>query len=168
MTNYTTPAAPTGLTAAAGDGQVALIWLAVSNAASYNVKRAVTCGGPYTLLANVTATNFTDTGVVVGITYYYVVSALNPAGESTNSAQASATLTVNVPPFWLTQDIGAVGTTGRANFTNGMFTVAGAGEDICLSTADAFRFVYVPVTGACTIIARVVSLRTLIRGRKPV
>jgi fibronectin type 3 domain-containing protein len=153
-------AAPTGLTATAGNGQVALSWLAVSNATSYSVQRAGTSEGAYTNLASVTTTNYTDTGVVVGSTYYYVVSAQNSAGASTNSAQASATLTVNEPSFWLTQDIGAVGTAGSVNFSNGVFAVAGAGADIG-STADAFRFVYVPVTGACTIVARVVSLQNI-------
>ena len=148
------------MTATAGNGQVALNWLAVSNATSYIVQRAATSGGPYTNLASVTTTNYTDTAVVIGGTYYYVVSAQNSAGASTNSAQASATLSVNEPSFWLTQDIGAVGTAGSVNFSNGVFTVAGAGADI-FNTADSFRFVYVPVTGACTIVVRVVSLQNI-------
>ena len=41
-----------------------------------------------------------------------------------------------------------------------MFTVTGSGADIW-GTADAFRFVYVPVTGNCTIIARVVSVQNI-------
>ena len=38
--------------------------------------------------------------------------------------------------------------------------MTGAGADI-QGTADAFRFVYVPVTGDCTIIARVVSVQNI-------
>jgi cellulose 1,4-beta-cellobiosidase len=88
----TVPSAPSGLTAAAGDKQVALSWNAVSGATSYNVKRAATNGGPYTTVAaNVTATSFANTGLANGTTYYYVVSAVNSAGESANSAQVSAT-----------------------------------------------------------------------------
>jgi fibronectin type 3 domain-containing protein len=88
----TAPAAPTGLTATAGDKQAALSWNAVSGATSYTVKRATTNGGPYTTVAsNVTTTSFTNTGLTNGTTYYYVVSAVNSAGESANSAQASAT-----------------------------------------------------------------------------
>ncbi|MCA1607668.1 MAG: hypothetical protein LC775_19875, partial [Acidobacteria bacterium] len=41
------PAAPTGLTATAGNAQVALSWTASSGATSYNVKRSTTSGGPY-------------------------------------------------------------------------------------------------------------------------
>ncbi len=86
------PAAPTGLTAAAGNAQVAISWAASSGATSYTVKRATTSGGPYTNVATgVTATSYTNTGLTNGTTYYYVVSATNAAGTSANSAQTSAT-----------------------------------------------------------------------------
>jgi fibronectin type 3 domain-containing protein len=85
------PAAPTGLTATGGNAQVFLTWTASSGATTYHVKRATTSGGPYTQVAAPAAANFTDTGLTNGTTYFYVVSALNTAGESANSAQASAT-----------------------------------------------------------------------------
>jgi len=75
------------LVATAGIEQVALRWMASSNATSYNVKLATTSGGPYTTVANVTTTNYTDTGLIGRTTYYYVVSAVSSAaGESANSA----------------------------------------------------------------------------------
>ncbi|HXR08786.1 MAG TPA: carbohydrate-binding protein, partial [Candidatus Acidoferrum sp.] len=151
---------PTGLVAKAGIERVALSWMASGNATSYNVKRATTSGGPYTNVANVTTTNYTDTGLIGRTTYYYVVSAVSSAaGESDNSAQASATPTVNVPLPWMTQDIGTVGAWGSAGFTNGLFTLSGSGDDIW-NAADAFRFVYVKTnSGNCTMMARVVSLQ---------
>jgi fibronectin type 3 domain-containing protein len=85
------PATPSGLTATAGNAQIALTWTATSGAASYHVKRSTTTGGPYTQIAAPTAASFTDTGLTNGTTYFYVVSALNSVGESANSAQASAT-----------------------------------------------------------------------------
>jgi glucosylceramidase len=88
----TVPAAPTNLTAAAGNAQVSLSWSASSGATSYNVKRSTASGGPYsTVQSGVTSTSFTNTGLTNGTTYYYVVTALNSAGESGNSNQASAT-----------------------------------------------------------------------------
>jgi hypothetical protein len=90
------PAAPANLQATAGNAQVMLTWSASASATSYNVKRSTTSGGPYAILSSPTVTNFTDTGLTNGTTYYYVVSALNSAGESGNSAQASAA-PVNAP-----------------------------------------------------------------------
>lgn len=90
MTLAGPPLAPTGLTATAGNVQVALSWSATAGATSYNVKRATTSGGPYTTIASPTTNSYIDTGVVNRSTYYYVVSALNANGESANSAQASA------------------------------------------------------------------------------
>jgi hypothetical protein len=94
--NWTTappPTAPAGLIAeAVSSTQINSQWNASSNAASYNLKRASTNGGPYTIIATgVAATNYSDNGVSAGTTYYYVVSAVNGAGESTNSEPASAT-----------------------------------------------------------------------------
>ncbi len=86
------PAVPTGLQATGGNAQVSLSWNASTGAASYNVKRSTTNGGPYgTAVATPSATNYTDSTVTNGTTYYYVVSAVNTAGQSANSAQASAT-----------------------------------------------------------------------------
>jgi beta-galactosidase len=86
------PAAPTGLTATAvSTNQIALSWSASSGATSYNAKRATNSGGPYTIVANPSTTNYTDTGLANTTTYYYVISALNGGGESTNSTEASAT-----------------------------------------------------------------------------
>ena len=92
------PPPPTNLVATAGNEQVGLSWSASTGATSYNVKRATTSGGPYTTIASPTTTSYTDTGVTNGTTYYYVVSAVNTAGESANSSQVSATPQLLVPP----------------------------------------------------------------------
>jgi hypothetical protein len=90
------PAPPANLVATAGDTVVTLTWTASSGATSYNVKRSTTSGGPYTQIAAPTSTSYTDTSLTDGTTYYYVVSAVNSAGESPNSAQVSAV--PSVPP----------------------------------------------------------------------
>jgi len=89
----TLPPAPTGLSAVAGNAQVSLSWTASLGATSYNVKRSIVTGGPYTIIASlVLNTTYTDIGLTNGTIYYYVVSAVNSAGESAlNSAQVSAT-----------------------------------------------------------------------------
>jgi fibronectin type 3 domain-containing protein len=85
------PISPTNLVATAGNGQVALSWTASNGAMSYNVKRSTTSGGPYTTEGSPTATSYTDTGLTNGTPYYYVVTAVNTAGETANSSQVSAT-----------------------------------------------------------------------------
>ena len=92
------PATPTGLAATAGDAQVSLSWNSAARASSYNVKRSTTAGGPYTTVANVTSTAYTNTGLTNGTVYYYVVSAVNSGGESANSSQVSATPQVATVP----------------------------------------------------------------------
>jgi len=91
------PGQPTGLSATAGNSQVSLSWTAAAGATGYNLKRATINGGPYTSTNLVSGTLFTNTGLLNGTTYYYVVSAVNAAGESANSSQVSAT-PANHPP----------------------------------------------------------------------
>src|SRR5713101_7427453 len=87
----TPPVAPTGLTATAGNAQVTLAWSASGGATSYHVKRSTTNGSGYTQVSAPIMTGYLDTGLTNGTIYNYVVSALNAAGESANSSQASAT-----------------------------------------------------------------------------
>lgn len=82
---------PTGLTATIGDSTVTLAWTASNGATGYHVKRATTSGGPYTQMSAPTSPGYTDSSVTNGTTYYYVVSAMNAAGESANSAEVAAT-----------------------------------------------------------------------------
>jgi hypothetical protein len=85
------PPIPTGFEATAGNAQVSLTWSASAGASSYHVKRSTTSGSGYTQVGAPTTTSFADSGLTNGTTYYYVVSALNAAGESSNSSQVSAT-----------------------------------------------------------------------------
>jgi subtilase family serine protease len=92
----TAPAAPTGLTATAGSGSVALSWGAVAGAASYNVYRStsstVTLSNP--VASGVNSTSWTDSSVVGGTTYYYEVTAVDASGtQSSGSNEVSATPT---------------------------------------------------------------------------
>ena len=100
------PVPPLNLTATGGNQQVSLAWTASTGATSYNVKRASTNGGPYTTVGTPAGTSYTDTAVTNGTAYYYVVTAVNAAGQSGNSNQATATPmaapTAPAPPLNLT------------------------------------------------------------------
>lgn len=87
------PAAPTNLNATAGDTQATLTWSVPAGAVTgYNLYRATSAGAeggtPYK--AGIGGTSFTDTGLTNGTTYYYKVAAVNAAGVSAQSAEASA------------------------------------------------------------------------------
>ncbi|HEY2822629.1 MAG TPA: hypothetical protein VGJ06_16405, partial [Candidatus Acidoferrum sp.] len=90
--------APTGLTASSGNAQVGLRWTPTTGATVYHLKRSTVSGGPYAEIAAPTWYGYTDVGVKNGTTYYFVVSVVTSAGESTNSAQASVTPTAPASP----------------------------------------------------------------------
>jgi Abnormal spindle-like microcephaly-assoc'd, ASPM-SPD-2-Hydin len=74
----------------------ALSWTASTSAViGYNVYRGTESGGPYTKLNSsvIAATNYTDSTVQAGQTYYYVVTAVNSSDiESVYSNQVSAAI----------------------------------------------------------------------------
>jgi hypothetical protein len=94
-------AAPTGASASGGCNgllgyHVSLSWTATSStwADGYQIARSTTNGGPYTVVATVpgrTTTTYTNTGLALLTTYYYVIRATKHTWTSPNSNQASAT-----------------------------------------------------------------------------
>lgn len=81
--------APAELTAAPSNSVVQLNWWPASDATSYNIKRSLVTGGPYVTITNVTSTLYMDSNLTNNQMYYHVVSAVNAAGESPNSAETS-------------------------------------------------------------------------------
>ncbi len=164
VTNLPPPLPPANLAITTLSNQVILAWSASAGATSYNLKSSLTNGGTYTLVTNLSGTSYTNSGLIPGLTYYYIVSALNPGGESANSLPVSATPEA-LPPPWLALDVGNVGLPGLASYLNGGFTVAGSGSDIG-GTADAFAYVYEPVSGNCDLRARVTGVSSISPGAR--
>ncbi|MBW4056738.1 MAG: hypothetical protein HIU83_15330 [Proteobacteria bacterium] len=111
------PAPPVGLTAIGGAGQMTLSWTSVSNATSYNVYYATTAGVTKTNGTKITSisTPYVQTGLAAGTVYYYVVTAVNSAGESVSSAETSAG-TASITPIPTVPDApAAVIATGGTN-----------------------------------------------------
>ncbi|MEI3802636.1 MULTISPECIES: cellulose binding domain-containing protein [unclassified Chitinophaga] len=168
-----TPAAPAGLTATAGISRVWLKWTAPpgNTAQGYIVKRADANGGPYTTIASWTdntTSSYVDGTVTNGNTYYYVVSAVNQSGSSSETAAVNArpqAASDTLPTGWSRQDIGSVTTAGTSSFAavaGNSFVVTGAGTDIS-GTADAFAFTCKNVTGNATITTRLSAISGSLR-----
>ena len=85
-------AAPSGVTTTAGDGQVVIRWDEVTGAISYNLYWSTSPGVSKqngNRIEGLTSP-FTHSGLINGTTYFYVVTAVNEKGESTESNQVSA------------------------------------------------------------------------------
>ena len=135
------PATPTALTAVGGPGQVTLSWTSVSNATSYNVYYATMSGvtaASGTKISSV-STPYVQTGLAASTTYYYVVTAVNSAGESAASAQASAATASTSPlPAAPNAPAGAIATGGTTQVTLSWGAV---------STATSYNVYYATTSG---------------------
>ena len=136
------PAAPAGVAAVGGNAQVTVSWDVVPGATTYNLWRATTSGGPYTLIAgNIGSVNlgYTDNTVTNLTTYYYVVTA-NGNGTSVNSAEVSAT------PAAIVTGLTATATSGQIVLNwNGL---PGADYNVKRSTVTGGP--YTPIASAIT------------------
>ena len=178
------PDAPTPSAPASGSTSASttptLTWSTATFATSYDVYLGTNASAP-AFVGNVPAElvnnppasySFTPSAPLAGNTTYYwkVVSRSNATprdpGMVASSGLQSFTTPAgtnpppggNVPSPWQTQDVGTVGIAGNASFSNGVFTLQGAGADIW-GTADSFRYVYQPVTGDSQIVARVSAVQ---------
>jgi regulation of enolase protein 1 (concanavalin A-like superfamily) len=135
-----------------------------------------TVGGAfsYTITASNSPTSYGAMGLPAGLAVNTGTGAITgtPTGAGTTSVSLSATnaggtgtttlLSVTIlpagglPPPWLDQDIGTVGSAGSASYAGTTFTVKGSGADMWDAT-DAFNFVYQALNGNGAIVAHVVS-----------
>ena len=100
------PPAPGSVSASGGNGssQVSLSWGAASGATSYSVKRSTVPGGSYTPIYTGTATSYADASASPGVTYYYVIVAVNAAGESVGTTELSGMANITMPKVHLRFD----------------------------------------------------------------
>jgi fibronectin type 3 domain-containing protein len=151
----TAPSAPLALTASGGNGSVSLSWnVPADNGGSpvtgYNVYRGSSPGGEDTskpVATGVTATNYTDTGVTNGTTYYYKVAAVNSVGTSPQSSEAFAT--PNVPSA--AAYVGRVGSaTASTSRTTTSVTIGGSGVAAGHTLVVSLLLSSTKITGAVT------------------
>ncbi len=95
----TAPSAPTGVGATGGANQVTVNWSSVTGATSYNLYWSTTTGVTTVTGTKIAGTTspYVQTGLSAGTAYFYIVTAVNGAGESLASAQATATTNAPAP-----------------------------------------------------------------------
>jgi fibronectin type 3 domain-containing protein len=97
----TAPSAPTSVTANAGDNVVTVDWSPVAGATSFNIYHGTAPGVSKTTGTKVSGVQSPNTvsGLTNGTPYYFVVTAVNSAGESSESAERTATPSATPPPL---------------------------------------------------------------------
>ena len=94
------PAAPTGLAAAAaGSGALKLTWTASADTNTYNVYEGTSAGGESATASQtgIGSSPVTLTGLTAGQQYFFKLRAVNGAGVSVLSAEASGTVVPGCP-----------------------------------------------------------------------
>jgi RHS repeat-associated protein len=154
--NFTVLPTPTITTLSPTSGTVGtLITITGTNFGSPQGTSTVTFNGT---TANPTSWSATSivTPVPVGAHTGNVVVTVSGVPSSGSSFTVLA-----LPGSWLDQDIGSVGLAGSASYANGTFTVNASGlDDIDQDVTDVMNFLYLPLSGDGTIIARVVGAQT--------
>lgn len=146
-----------GISATTGSaGESVTVWGSGFGASQLNSN--VLVNGVAATVSSWSATSISFT-IPTGATTGPVIVVVSP--DLLDSNPVKFTITTNpLPSGWDDQDLGSTG--GSATYSSGQFTIQGVGGLIQSSggytTADSEHFVYQPLTGDGTIIARVVSL----------
>lgn len=158
---YEAPDAPRALHTELGLGSIVLNWEKGERdvARGYEVYRS-TDGVNFEKLTSWdrnTRTNYTDTDVEPGCTYYYKVRGTNTSGAGEFSETASmtaSTVGTDLPRGWGFTDVGTVASAGSYAHTPGStaFRLSGSGNDIG-GTEDSHAYLFTKVKGEAAITA---------------
>jgi hypothetical protein len=86
------PNAPANLTASTNGLDVTLNWNTVADAASYKLYRSPVTGGGYELVTELNGTNYVDAGLTNGKAVFYVVTAVDAAGNEGKRSNEAGTV----------------------------------------------------------------------------
>src|SRR5262249_30055540 len=81
------------------------------------------------------------------------------SGSLTHTSAVTLIVTGNASSLWTDTDVGSVGAAGSASFNGTLFPVPGAGSETDTGATDGFHFVYQPLNGDGTIVARIASIQ---------
>jgi len=113
------PAAPTGLDAYAGEGIVMLWWNSNSedDFYGYDIYRSATSGSGYSRINLVRTKNtfYDDVNVISGVTYYYVVTAVDTNFNSSDFSDEISAAPINITPPATPTGLTAMGNNGQVS-----------------------------------------------------
>lgn len=111
------PATPDNLVATPGRNSVKLDWDVSAGATKYKVLRGTSSTTVTTVLGTPTTNTYTDNTAVVGTTYYYAVTAIEPTTNAESAQTVALAARANTPPvvsglsitgnFWVTEQLTA-------------------------------------------------------------
>src|SRR5260370_757882 len=162
--NYTLSSSPSSVTIVQGASGASTITVTPLNGFNSSVSLSAS-GLPSGLTATCKPTSTTRSSTLAltasstATTGTVTVTVTGTSGSVTKTTTISLTVqsVPTLPSVWSDGDIGAVGLAGSANYANGTFTVAGAGQGTFFTSSDGFHFVYQSLSGDGTMLARVVS-----------
>jgi hypothetical protein len=167
VANFTLSSSPSSVTIAQGANGTSTISVTPQNGFNGSVSLSAT-GLPSGVTPSFNPSIATSTSTLTltasgsATTGTVAVTIIGTSGSLSNATTVSLTVqpttVTSLPSGWTDGDIGSTGVVGSASFSNGIFTVAGAGTQI-YSNADAFHFVSQPLSGDGSIVARLVSLQ---------
>jgi regulation of enolase protein 1 (concanavalin A-like superfamily) len=98
----------------------------------------------------------------LGVSSHTTTAAATAAFDQVAITAGTPTSPIALPSGWSQQDIGSVGAAGSGGYSagSGTFTAKGAGADIW-GTADAFHYVYKPMTGDGVVVAHVATIQNV-------
>jgi uncharacterized membrane protein len=164
VTNFSLAASPTSLSLVQGSSGASTITVGAQNGFSGSVTLSAS-GLPSGVTAIFTpnpatgASTLTLTAGSGALTGTATVTITGVSGSLSHTVTVSLTVVAgnaSLPSGWADGDIGVVGPAGSASYTSGVFTVKGSGQYVW-GTEDGFNFLYEPLVGDGTIVARVVS-----------
>lgn len=158
------PTSPSPANGASGVGTSPTLAWTSSGAVTYALRAGTTTPPSQQVVSGTTVASYAPGVLSAGTTYYWQIVATNAGGSTTGPVWSFTTAAPTVPPPptslpspWTSRDVGAVTLSGSASYSSGTFSVAASGADIW-GTADAFRYVYQPLSGNGEIVARVTGL----------
>jgi hypothetical protein len=118
----------------------------------------VTLNGAVTTINSWSNTSISIT-IPTGATSGLIAVCITPSLNFSNQFYFEVT-TQPLPSSWKTEDVGVIGQPGNVTYSGGTITVVSTGQGVG-GTADGMEFVYQPLSGNGTIVARVASVQPI-------